>query len=70
MVRWETEVSQARGCSFLSCVTLLIPWEDRAGIIFLSISIALYKQDSEISSVNLSVGSSTAVRAEGSFILI
>lgn len=58
------------GYSSLSCVTLLILWEDNAGVIFLSVSLVLWGQDSCISSGNLPADSSTAVTEEDSFSLI
>lgn len=58
------------GYSSLSCVTLLILWEDSAGVIFLSVSLVLWGQDSWISSGNLPADSSTAVTEEDSFSLI
>lgn len=58
------------GCSFLTCVTLLILLEeDSAGIVFLCF-ISAVGQESWISSGNLTADSSTAVTEEDSFSLI
>lgn len=58
------------GCSFLTCVTLLILLEeDSAGIVFLCF-ISAVEQESWISSGNLTADSSTAVTEEDSFSLI